>query len=155
MITLLLWHFYVICAKILKIKDFCVTFYLDFRLIQKNTIMKNNISLEELAMFILGIFLFSTLDFQWWWFVVLILLPDISMFGYAFGNKIGAYLYNFFHHKAVAIVVYLLGIYLGNSAVELIGIILFSHSAMDRMLGYGLKYTTSFTDTHLGKIKKS
>lgn len=117
--------------------------------------MKNIIKSEELAMFGLGIYLFSTLDFQWWWFVVLILLPDISMFGYAFGNKIGAYLYNFFHHKGVAIAVYLLGIYLNNSVVQLIGIILFSHSAMDRMFGYGLKYTTSFNDTHLGKIKKS
>ncbi len=116
--------------------------------------MKNSLKLEELAQFVFGIYLFSTLDFAWWWFPVLILLPDISMFGYAFGNKIGAYSYNFFHHKGVAILVYLLGIYTGNSVVELIGVILFAHSAMDRMLGYGLKYTTSFTDTHLGKIGK-
>lgn len=116
--------------------------------------MKNSIKLEELAMFILGIFLFSTLDFQWWWFLVLILLPDISMLGYAFGNKIGAHSYNFFHHKGVAIAVYLLGVYFDNSILQLIGIILFSHSAMDRMFGYGLKYNTSFNDTHLGKIKK-
>lgn len=117
--------------------------------------MKNSLKLEELAQFVFGIYLFSTLDFAWWWFLVLILLPDMSMIGYALGNKIGAYSYNFFHHKGVAILVYLLGIYLGSSVVELIGIILFSHSAMDRMFGYGLKYTTSFNDTHLGKIKKS
>ena len=116
--------------------------------------MKNSLKLEELAQFVFGIYLFSNLDFEWWWFLVLILLPDMSMIGYAFGNKIGAYSYNFFHHKGVAILVYLLGIYLGSSVVELIGIILFSHSAMDRMFGYGLKYTTSFNDTHLGKIGK-
>ena len=107
-----------------------MTFYLDFRLIQKNTIMKNSISLEELAMFILGIYLFSNLDFAWRWFLVLILLPDISMIGYVFGNKVGAYSYNFFHHKGVAIAVYLLGIYMNNSVVQLIGIILNS----DRVL---------------------
>lgn len=117
--------------------------------------MKNSIKLEESAMFILGIFLFSTLGFEWYWFPVLILLPDISMIGYAFGNKIGAYSYNFFHHKAVAAAAYLLGVYLNNSTIQLIGIILFSHSAMDRIFGYGLKYTTSFHDTHLGKINKS
>lgn len=116
--------------------------------------MKNSLKLEEFAQFIFGIYLFSTLDFTWWWFLVLILLPDISIIGYAFGNKTGAYLYNFFHHKAVAIAVYLIGIYLGNSVVELIGIILFSHSAMDRIFGYGLKFITSFNDTHLGKIGK-
>jgi len=117
--------------------------------------MKNSLKLEEFAQFLFGIYLFSTLDFAWWWFPVLILSPDISMVGYVFGNKVGAYSYNLFHHKAVAIAVYLLGIYLDNSTVELAGVILFVHSAMDRMLGYGLKYTTSFTDTHLGKIGKS
>lgn len=116
--------------------------------------MKNIIKAEELAMFVLGIYLFSTLGLEWWWFLVLILLPDISMIGYAFGNKIGAYSYNFFHHKAIAIVVYLIGIYVNNTTIQLIGIILFSHSAMDRMFGYGLKYNTSFHDTHLGKIGK-
>src|SRR5690554_553661 len=114
--------------------------------------MKSIIKLEELAMFILGVFLFSTLDFAWWWFLGLILFPDISMIGYAFGNKTGAYSYNFFHHKAVGIAVYLVGIYLNDSIIQLIGIILFSHSALDRMLGYGLKYTTSFHHTHLGRI---
>jgi hypothetical protein len=116
--------------------------------------MKNSLKLEEFAQFLFGIYLFSTLDFAWWWFPVLILSPDVSMIGYAFGNRIGAYSYNLFHHKAVAIAIYLVGIYYGNSVVELIGVILFAHSAMDRMLGYGLKYTTSFTDTHLGKIGK-
>src|SRR5690606_20918319 len=132
-----------------------VTFKVVFRHIQKLSIMKNSLKLEEVAQFLFGIYLFSTLDFAWWWFPVLILSPDVSMIGYAFGNRIGAYSYNLFHHKAVAIAVYLLGIYTGNSVVELIGVILFAHSAMDRMLGYGLKYTTSFTDTHLGKIGKS
>ncbi|WP_218779856.1 DUF4260 family protein [Hymenobacter crusticola] len=26
------------------------------------------------------------------------------------------------------------------------------HSALDRLLGYGLKYTTGFHDTHLGRV---
>ncbi len=125
-----------------------------FRLIENNY-MKNTIKLEELVLFILGVFLFSTLNYEWWWFLVLILLPDVSMIGYAFGNKIGAYLYNIFHHKAVAILVYLTGVYLDNSHIQLIGIIFFSHSALDRMLGYGLKYPISFHHTHLGKIGKN
>src|SRR5690554_1569571 len=120
----------------------------------KNHLMKNSLKLEELAQFVFGIYLFSNLDFEWWWFLVLILLPDMSMIGYALGNKIGAYSYNLFHHKAVAIAVYLSGIYLNNSIVELAGIILFAHSAMDRMFGFGLKFITSFNDTHLGKIGK-
>ena len=116
--------------------------------------MKQIIQLEELGMFLLSIFLFNQLSFAWWWFPTLILLPDISMIGYAAGNKIGAIVYNFFHHKAVAIAVYMLGFYLHNELIQLIGIILFGHSSMDRFFGYGLKTFAGFKSTHLGEIGK-
>ncbi|MEP7319097.1 MAG: DUF4260 domain-containing protein [Panacibacter sp.] len=114
--------------------------------------MKKIIQLEELAMFLLSIYLFSQLSFAWWWFPVLILIPDISMIGYAFGNKAGAITYNLFHHKAVALAVYVFGLYQQNETIQLIGIILFGHSSMDRMLGYGLKTYEGFKFTHLGKL---
>ncbi|WP_264552567.1 DUF4260 domain-containing protein [Flavobacterium sp. N2038] len=115
-----------------------------------NTIIK----LEEVALFILGIYLFSLLNFEWWWFLALILVPDLSMIGYAFGNKSGAFFYNVFHHKGIAILLYILGIYFRNELLQLAGIILFSHSAMDRIFGYGLKYEKGFKYTHLGEIGK-
>lgn len=116
--------------------------------------MKLTLKLEELAMFGLGIFAFNQLDFAWWWFLVLILMPDIGMIGYLINSKIGAVIYNIFHHKGLAILIYFLGIYLANDVVQLIGIILFSHAALDRFFGYGLKYISSFNDTHLGPLKK-
>lgn len=114
--------------------------------------MDKIIKLEEVAMFALGIYLFGLLDYAWWWFLVLILLPDIGMVGYAFGKKAGAITYNLFHHKGIAIVLYLLGIYLSLPLCQLAGIILFSHAAMDRIFGYGLKYDKGFKFTHLGEI---
>ena len=114
--------------------------------------MKTVIKLEELGLFILGIYLFSLLNYQWWWFLVLILAPDFSMIGYAISNKIGALSYNLFHHKGIAILLYLIGCYLQIEIMQLIGIILFSHSAMDRIFGYGLKYEKGFKYTHLGEI---
>ncbi|HEY0045932.1 MAG TPA: DUF4260 domain-containing protein [Flavobacterium sp.] len=114
--------------------------------------MKNLIKLEETALFGLGIYLFSTLDFAWWWFPVLILLPDFSMLGYLVGNKTGAAAYNLFHHRGVAISIYLTGVYFNNPAAELAGVILFTHSSMDRLFGYGLKYEQGFKFTHLGII---
>ena len=116
--------------------------------------MKQLIRLEEAAMFLFGIFLFNQLSFAWWWFPALLLLPDISMIGYAAGNKTGAIMYNIFHHKAVALIVYVIGFYFYNETIMLVGIILFAHSSMDRLFGYGLKYFTGFSDTHLGKIGK-
>ena len=116
--------------------------------------MNTLIKLEEAALFGLGIFLFSLLDFAWWWFPALLLAPDLSMIGYAFGNKIGAWAYNLFHHRAIAIAIYLLGIYMANEGIQLVGVILFAHSCMDRMFGYGLKYEKGFKFTHLGEIGK-
>jgi hypothetical protein len=49
---------------------------------------------------------------------------------------------------------YCVGIYLSNELIQLCGIILFSHAAFDRVLGYGLKYEKGFKFTHLGEIGK-
>ena len=116
--------------------------------------MKNMIRLEELGMFLLSIYLFSQLHFAWWWYLAFILTPDISMIGYAVDNKIGAICYNIFHHKGLAIAVYITGCYLHNEALQFAGLILFGHSSMDRMMGYGLKYFEGFKFTHLGEIGK-
>lgn len=116
--------------------------------------MKTVLKLEQTALFILGIFLFNHLNYEWWWFLALILAPDLSMIGYAFGNKTGAFLYNFFHHKGIAVLIYILGCYFDVEMLQLTGIILFSHSAMDRVFGYGLKYEKGFKYTHLGEIGK-
>lgn len=117
--------------------------------------MKTTLKLEELAMFGLGIFAFNQLDFAWWWFLILILAPDIGMIGYLINSKVGALTYNVFHHKGLAILIYLAGVYLNNEVVQLAGIILFSHASLDRIFGYGLKYSTSFNDSHLGPLKET
>ena len=116
--------------------------------------MKTNLKIEELAQFVLGILFFTALDFKWWVFPALLLTPDISMLGYLINPKFGAFLYNLFHHKAVAIVIMILGYYHMGAWTTLIGIILFSHASFDRVFGYGLKFTDGFKHTHLGKIGK-
>ena len=105
-------------------------------------------------MFLLSIVLWGQLHFAWYWWLIWILAPDLSMLAYLGGNRIGAIGYNFVHHKGVAIVVYLLGWYCSDRVVEGAGLILFGHSCMDRGMGYGLKYFSGFQDTHLGKIGK-
>ena len=114
--------------------------------------MKSILKLEELLQFTLGIYLFSTLSYAWWLFLVLILLPDIGMLGYLVNTKTGALTYNVFHHKGLAILILLIGIYFKIEVMQLIGIILFSHAALDRVFGYGLKYADNFKNTHLGHL---
>lgn len=116
--------------------------------------MKQILKLEEFAEFVLGIFAFSYLDFAWWWFPALILTPDLGMIGYLVNPRFGAFTYNLVHHKATGIIVGVAGFLLNNQYLMLAGVILFSHSAMDRFFGYGLKYNDSFKHTHLGTIGK-
>lgn len=116
--------------------------------------MKTQLQLEYIAFIILGILAFKHTEFSWWWFAGLFFAPDISMLGYVINNKVGAFCYNIFHHFGIAIIVYLLGTLFSLPYLNMIGAILFTHSAFDRVLGYGLKYPDSFQNTHLGKIGK-
>jgi len=117
--------------------------------------MRILIKLEEVLMLLLGVYLFSLLDYSWWWFAGLILAPDIGMLGYLMGDKAGAIGYNLFHHKGLAIAIYFIGVYLFLPLLQLIGVILFSHSSLDRVMGYGLKYNKGFKYTHLGEIGRT
>lgn len=117
--------------------------------------MKLTLKLEELAMLVLGIYLFSLLNYPWWLFAAFFLAPDIGMAGYLVNSKTGAITYNFLHLKSLGVVLYLAGIYFVLPALMFAGVIVFSHSSFDRLLGYGLKYTDSFKNTHLGTIGKN
>jgi hypothetical protein len=114
--------------------------------------MKNIIRIEEALLFAFSIFLFSQLDFAWWWFPLLLLTPDLSMLGYLHNPKTGAFTYNLIHHKGVGVAAYVLGVLLAQPVLMLAGVILFGHSSMDRIFGYGLKYPDSFHHTHLGMM---
>lgn len=116
--------------------------------------MKTSLKLEELAMLLLGTFLFSQLNLSWWWFIGLFLTPDLGMLGYLINTKVGAFTYNLFHHKFVAIAIYFFGIFITSEIVQMIRILLFSHASFDRIFGYGLKYEKGFKFTHLGEIGK-
>jgi hypothetical protein len=116
--------------------------------------MKNILRLEECAMLCFSIYGFNLLNFSWWWLPLLLLTPDIGIAGYLINNKIGALTYNIFHNKTLAVLFLAVGIYSGHQLLLLIGIIMFAHASMDRMLGYGLKYSNSFFNTHLGIIPK-
>lgn len=116
--------------------------------------MKNLLKLEEAAMFGLSLYVLGSMNAEWWLYLLLLLGPDISMLGYVGGNKAGAVCYNVFHHKGVATAVFLTGLLLSNTLFEVMGIVLFGHSSMDRMFGYGLKTEEGFKYTHLGIIGK-
>ncbi len=118
--------------------------------------MKNILKLEEIGMTAMGIYLLMChrLNISTWLWLLLFFSPDLSMVGYLVNARIGAITYNIFHHKGIAIAVVGIGYLLKIEVVLTAGILLFAHSSFDRVMGYGLKYFSSFNDTHLGKLKK-
>ena len=114
--------------------------------------MKTLLKLEELFLFGLSIFFFSKLDYAWWVYPALLFTPDLSMLGYLVNTQVGAATYNFIHFKALGIGIFIVGVFLASQPLQLAGLILFGHSSMDRVLGYGLKYPDAFKHTHLGTI---
>ena len=117
--------------------------------------MKNLIRLEEFALFVFAIYLFTLLDYSWWVFPFLLLAPDLGAIGYIAGPRVGAATYNLTHHKGLAVLFYLVGVLIASQVFQLIGVIMLAHSSIDRVLGYGLKYPDSSDHTHLGWVGKS
>jgi uncharacterized protein DUF4260 len=101
--------------------------------------MKTLIKLEELAFVVLSFYLFLALDYAWWWFPLLFFVPDASMIGYLINSKVGALTYNFIHHKALAILLYLFGSFTQLPVLQLAGLVMFGHASLDRVLGFELQ----------------
>jgi hypothetical protein len=112
--------------------------------------------LEGLAVAVLTALLYARTGTSWWLFAALWLAPDLSMLGYLASPCRGARVYNAIH-------TYLLPALLGLSALLLhahnlllpIALIWANHIAVDRALGYGLKYAEGFGWTHLGRRGKA
>jgi hypothetical protein len=110
---------------------------------------------EGLATFAAGLAGFLFLGLPWWAFLLLLIVPDVSMVGYLRGPRAGAIVYNLAHDLATGVAIAGVGLAIGSVPVVAAGAIFVAHSGMDRMAGYGLKLPTSFQDTHLGRIGRS
>lgn len=107
---------------------------------------------EGLAVLLLSIYFYQYNQFSWLLFFILLLAPDISMLGYLFNNKIGMIVYNIFHTYITTLIVIFCGSVFSIPVILAIGIIWSAHIGMDRMFGFGLKYSTGFNDNHLNRI---
>jgi hypothetical protein len=117
--------------------------------------MKNLLKTEELLQLILCVYLSLQLPYPGWLYWALFLTPDIGMLGYLLNTKTGAITYNLFHHKGIAIAFYITGLMLKHETLQFTGLILFGHSAFDRIFGYGLKFSDHFKHTHLGWLNRA
>lgn len=111
--------------------------------------------LEHAAIAVVALTAYSLLGGSWWLFAALILVPDVSFAAYLLGPRIGAIGYNIAHSWISAALLAAIAWLSDWSFGYEWALILSAHIAIDRAMGYGLKYETGFTDTHLGKIGRS
>ena len=116
-------------------------------------VVRNLLRVEGLAVLVLGVTAYAACgQHGWGLFALLFLVPDLSMLGYLGGPRLGAIAYNAAHTYTVPAVVGSVGIFSAGATATDIALIWVAHIGMDRAIGFGLKYSTSFNDTHLGPV---
>ena len=106
--------------------------------------------LEGLAVAAVTAVLYARTGASWWLFAALWITPDLSMLGYLAGSCWGARCYNAVHTYVVPTALALSALLLHAPALLPIALIWTNHIGVDRLLGYGLKYSDGFGWTHLG-----
>jgi hypothetical protein len=109
--------------------------------------------LEGLTVALLTATLYARTGASWWLFAALWIVPDLSLLGYLVSPCRGARVYNAFHTYLLPGLLAFVAL-LAHAQTPLVPIALIwaNHIAIDRMLGYGLKYAEGFAFTHLGRI---
>jgi hypothetical protein len=111
--------------------------------------------LEGLMVAAISALFYARTGASWWLFAALWLAPDLSMLGYVTGRPCwGARIYNAFHTYALPGVLALAALLLHAGAMMPIALIWINHIGVDRLLGFGLKYSEGFGWTHLGFVGK-
>lgn len=112
--------------------------------------------IENVAIALLGLFIYAKMGFAWYWIPLVFIAFDLSALGYVLGPKVGAMTYNAVHNYFLPVGILLFGYAAGSTPeiVWLVCLVWIFHIAADRVMGYGLKYSDAFTHTHLGTIGK-
>lgn len=110
------------------------------------------VRVENGMAFAISFYIYIQLGFPIWLFFVLLLVPDMTMIGYALNEKVGATVYNFGHNFTLPLLLTFFSFYFSNDYLLLISIIWMAHIFMDRLFGFGLKYQESFKKTHIQRL---
>ena len=108
--------------------------------------------LEGLAVLLVSLYVYALFDYSWMLFFLFILAPDLSALGFLISQRVGAISYNIFHTYLVVWPFIFIGSIWANDWLLMIGLIFASHIGMDRILGYGLRYSNTMKESHLSKL---
>ncbi|HET9492939.1 MAG TPA: DUF4260 domain-containing protein [Chloroflexia bacterium] len=107
---------------------------------------------EGFALLAASILLYGQAGGNWWMFVLLLLVPDVSLLGYLAGTNVGAFTYNLVHTALWPAGLAVFGLLSASPLAVQLALIWLAHIGMDRTVGYGLKYPTAQKGSHLQKV---
>jgi len=107
---------------------------------------------EGVAILAIALVLYAQQDYEWSTFWLLLLTPDLSFLPYALDRRLGTFFYNALHTVTLPLVLIVATVITGGTFGIQLALIWLAHIGMDRAVGYGLKYSDSFKNTHLNKV---
>ncbi len=111
--------------------------------------------LEASLVLFASLIAYSALHGRWVLFAVFFLTPDLSLLGYLSENnkRSAAGLYNAVHSYAGPLVLGFLTWKWHSVMLGEVAVIWIAHIALDRFLGFGLKYSQAFQPTHIQNVR--
>jgi hypothetical protein len=109
---------------------------------------------KDLAVAAITFVLYARTGASWWLFAALWLRRIFPMLGYLYSPCWGARIYNAAHTYVLPSVLALFALVSRSETLLPIALIWINHIGVDRLLGYGLKYSNGFGWTHLGRLGK-
>lgn len=110
------------------------------------------LQLEGLAILAAAIVGYGYQGYGWLAFILLLLVPDVSMIGYLVNDQWGSLGYNLGHTYILPLLLGVLSLVFEAPLGLQVALTWLAHIGMDRMLGYGLKYEAGFKETHLSRV---
>jgi hypothetical protein len=107
---------------------------------------------EYLSLLAVALVMYWDRGESWLLLAVLFLAPDLAFIAAVAGPEAGILAYNLVHTSVGPAILATIGIFANWDLGIVLALIWFAHIALDRAIGYGLKYSLNKGDTHLGRI---
>jgi Domain of unknown function (DUF4260) len=108
--------------------------------------------LEGLTVLVCALAVYFDQRLGWLPLVLLALAPDVSLIAFVSGPRVGAVVYDVVHTEVVPLALGAAGVIADTRWPVLVALVWLAHIGADRLFGYGLKYPTSFQDTHVQRV---
>jgi Domain of unknown function (DUF4260) len=108
--------------------------------------------LEGFAVLTVVMMLYAHQGYSWLMFVLLLFVPDLAILTFSLNKRLGSIVYNLIHSYTLPLFLAVISFVSSYAFGLQWAFIWLAHIAIDRIIGYGLKYLGQFKETHLSHI---